>query len=187
MANDCWNKVIIRGDEETLKKIHHKFTRNENGIFSINNYKNLFDTDLSDMDEEDWGSKRFIPTSELTDGELLITGDSAWSPMIGLFETICAEYGVEATLEYDEPGNDFAGKVSWNSNGVITESYEWTYWESLLINRPVEFWEEISWRYEDYDDFEDLVESLELNRWNDSMILDVNKLEENWEQSQSEG
>jgi hypothetical protein len=180
MANDCWNKASLKGDEATLQKLYEKFTSSTNGIFSMTNYKNLFEGDVSDMDEEDFGSKRFTPSCDLVDGELIITGDSAWAPMIGLFETICAEYGVEGQLEYDEQGYDFAGKIKWDSTGDVVSLEEWTYWEAQLINDPTNFWEEMSWRYDSYDTFEELVENFQLHRWKDQTILNLDKLIEGW-------
>lgn len=177
MANDCWNKVVIRGTNDLLEKIKTRFESSENGVFTMNNYHILFDSDVSDMVEDDFGSKRFSPSVEIYDNQLVISGDSAWSPVIGLFERICVEYGVEATLDYDEQGYDFAGRISWDSKGVETENLEWTYWEKLYINDQIGFWEEMEWRYEDYDTFEDLVENLELSKWQDSSILDLDKLE----------
>ena len=186
MANDCWNKVIIKGDEATLKKIEEKFNSSENGVFTMNNYQSLFDTDVSDMGEDDFGSKRFFPSVSIEEGQLHISGDSAWSPMIGLFERICVEYGVEAELEYDEMGYDFAGRVVWDSNGVELENEEWTYWERLCIKDQDNFWEEMQWRYDNYEDFDELVEDLNLDKWRDSKVLDIEKLESNFDEYQSE-
>ena len=182
MANDCWNKIIIKGDETQLMKIEEKFNSSENGVFTINNYHLLFDTDVSDMSEEDFGSKRFIPSVSRQDGQLLISGESAWSPMIGLFERICHDYKVEATLNYDEQGLDFAGRISWDSNGVETENEEWTYWENLYLTNTVDFWEEITWRFEDYDTLGELLEILEFDRWRQTTQFDHETLERLFEE-----
>jgi hypothetical protein len=186
MANDCWNKVIIKGDESTLKKIEEKFNSVENGFFNINNYSSLFDTDVSDMDEDDFGSKRFLSSVTIQDGQLLISGDSAWSPMVGLFERICVEYGVEAELEYDEIGYDFAGRIVWDSKGVEIENEEWTYWERLCIKDQDYFWEEMQWRYEIYEEFDELLQDFQLEKWKDSSILDVERLRSGFEEYLSE-
>lgn len=185
MANDCWNKVIIKGDESTLKKIEEKFNSSESGMFSINNYHKLFDNDVSDMEEDDFGSKRFIPSVIMQDGQLLISGDSAWSPMIGLFERICVEYGVEAEIEYDEIGYNFAGRIVWDSKGVEIENEEWTYWERLYIKDQENFWEEMEWRFDIYEDFDELIEDFKLDEWKDSSILDLEKLRNSYEEYQS--
>ena len=182
MANDCWNNVIIRGDEETLKELHKRFTSTENGVFNLNNYKNLFDSDVSDMtDEDDWGSKRFTPECEIVNGNLHIFGDSAWTPMEGLFETICCEWGVEGELNYEEQGYDFAGKVCWDSKGIITNIEEWTYWERMYLFETNNFWEEMTWRHEIYESFDEFVQDFNLNKWKDSSILDISKLKEMWD------
>lgn len=181
MANDCWNRVVIKGDESTLKKIEEKFNSSENGVFNMNNYQSLFDTDVSDMTEEDFGSKRFIPSVTMDDGQLHISGDSAWSPMTGLFERICVEYGVEAELEYDEMGYDFAGHIIWDSNGVEVLNDEWTYWERLCIRDQDNFWEEMQWRYEIYESYDELIADFNLDEWKDSTILDQERLKTEFE------
>jgi hypothetical protein len=181
MANDCWNKAVITGSNETLQKIKTRFESSENGVFNMNNYHTLFDSDVSDMTEEEFGSKRFTPSVEIYDNQLVISGDSAWSPMIGLFERICVDYGVEATLEYDEIGYDFAGKIVWDSKGVELVNEEFTYWEWMCIKDPDSFWEEMSWRYEDYDTFEELLETFELHKWKDQSVLDTTKLKEQYQ------
>ena len=186
MANDCWNMAIIKGDEVTLKKIEEKFNSSENGVFSMNNYQSLFDSDVSDMVEDDFGSKRFIPSVSMEDGELHISGDSAWSPMIGLFERICVEWGVEAELEYDEMGYDFAGRIVWDSKGVEVINEEFTYWERLCMKDQDNFWEEMQWRYENYDTFDELVEGFELGKWKDQTILDMDRLESEYEEITSQ-
>jgi hypothetical protein len=180
MANDCWNKVTITGSNETLEKIKTRFESSENGVFNINNYNTLFESDVSDMDEDDFGSKRFSPSVTLEDNELHISGDSAWSPMIGLFERICTDYKVEATLDYDEMGYDFAGRISWNTNGEETSNEEWTYWEKEYLYNQENFWEEMDFRYDNYDTFEELVEGFELNKWKDESILNIKRLEEEY-------
>lgn len=183
MANDCWNKAIIRGDEAKLKILLQRFRSSENGVFNMTNYKNLFPTavDLSYLDEEDWGSKRFTPESEIIDGELIITGDSAWSPMIGLFETICAEWGVSGQLEYDEMGYDFAGKIVWDENGDILENHEWTYWEKLFLYDKENFHNELEYQFDIYETFEEFLEHLNLSKWKDSSVLDLDELEKLFE------
>jgi hypothetical protein len=186
MANDCWNMVIIKGDETTLKKIEEKFNSSENGVFSMNNYQSLFDSDVSDMEEDDFGSKRFSPSVNMEDGELHISGDSAWSPMIGLFERICVEWGVEAELEYDEMGYDFAGRIVWDSKGVEVVNEEFTYWERLCMKDQDNFWEEMQWKYENYDTFDELVEGFELGKWKDAYILDTKRLRKEYEEITSQ-
>jgi hypothetical protein len=177
MANNCWNKVTITGSNETLNKIKDRFESSERGIFNINNLHILFDSDVSDMDEDDFGSKWFTPSVTIEDGELIVSGDSAWSPMIGLFERICVDYGVEATLDYEEMGNDFAGRISWNSKGVEIQNEEWTYWEKEYLYNQENFWEEMQWRYNNYDTFEEFIKGFELNIWRDSSVLNMSKLE----------
>jgi hypothetical protein len=186
MANDCWNKATIKGQKSKLENILKKFESSENGVFHIGNYKTLFNTDVSDLDEEDWGSKRFTPSCDLSDDKLIVTGDSAWSPMIGLFETISAEYGLECDLEYEERGYDFAGKISWDVDGVVTEAIEWTYWEKLFLFDKEEFYEELYYRSEIYESSEEFVEDLNLSKWKDSSVINIEEVKKIWEKANDE-
>lgn len=186
MANDCWNKAIIKGDKSRLEKIFEKFDSIENGVLHIGNYKTLFTEDVSDMDEQDWGSKRFTPSCEMYDDELVITGDSAWSPMIGLFEMVSVEFGVEVDLSFEEMGYDFAGKISWDTNGIIMENEMWTYWEKLSLFDQENFWEELSYRAEIYDSLDEFMEDLNLPKWKDQSVIDTDKIKKIWENIQNE-
>jgi len=186
MANDCWNKAIIRGDKPQLERIFKKFDSIENRVLHIGNYKKLFTEDVSDMDEEDWGSKRFTPTCEMFDSELVITGDSAWSPMIGLFEMVSAEFGVEVELDFEEMGYDFAGKICWDNKGIILENEMWTYWEKLSLFDQENFWEELTYRAEIYDSLDEFMEDLNLSKWKDQSQIDIDKIKKIWLNTQNE-
>jgi hypothetical protein len=104
--------------------------------------------------------------------------------MIGLFERICVDYGVEAELEYDEMGYVFAGRIVWDSKGVEVVNEEFTYWERLCMKDQDNFWEEMQWRYENYDTFDELVEGFELGKWKDAYILDTKRLRKEYDESQ---
>lgn len=179
MPNNCWNFVVLTGNLQTLQKIKLRFESSESGVFSLKNYQCLLVSDVSDMDEEDFGSRRFSPQVELVDGKLLISGDSDRSPMIGLFETICADWGVEGQLEFEETAEDFAGIIGWNSKGVEIQNQQWTYLERTYMKDPQMFWEEMSYRYQLYDTFEELVEGLQLHKWDTQNVLDLDELNKN--------
>ena len=180
MANDCWNRVVLKGDESKLKNILKKIESQENGIFNYENYNTLFDSDVSDIQGDEWGSKRFTPYATIEDGELIITGDSAWTPMIGLFEAICVEWEVNGELTYEESGYDFAGRICWDTNGVITEHTEWTYWEKMFLFDKENFYEEAGFRMEVSDSFDEFMEGLSILRWIEKPELDMDKLNEMW-------
>lgn len=181
MANDCWNSLMIRGDVDTLKLIESRFKSVENSFFSMSNYHLLFDSDVSDFAEEDFGSKRFSVNLEMLDDGLHIYGDSAWSPMIGLFERISNEYGVECTLEYHEVGFNFAGKIVWDSKGVEISNEEWTYWERLCEKSKSDFWEELSWKFEDYDTVSELLEDIDFVNWKNKSLFSMEELEKQFD------
>ena len=91
MANDCWNSVTISGDIDTIKKIESKFNSLDDNPLNYKNYQKLFDTDVTDVQDEDWGPKWFTPSVKIVDDKLIIKGDSAWSPASPLFELISNE------------------------------------------------------------------------------------------------
>ena len=135
---------------------------------------------MSDIQGDEWGSKRFTPTATLEDGQLLITGDSAWTPMIGLFETICVEWELEGELTYEESGYDFAGKICWDTNGVITEHIEWTYWEKMFLFDIDNFYEEVGFKMECSDSFDEFITELGTSRWKEQPNFDMDKLNKMW-------
>jgi len=171
MANNCWNRVLITGDSDTLKKLNDKFESHTSLNYS--NYAEMFDTDVSDMEGDDWGPKWFTPTPTLEDGQLIVTGDSAWSPAIEFFELISSEYSVKVDLSYDERGLDFAGRIVMD-NGVVESTEEWTYWESLYLNDKSQFTDEIIECAGWCDSFEEVLETIALDMWKVVDVTEVN-------------
>ena len=86
----------------------------------------------------------------------------------------------------DEMGYDFAGRIVWDSKGVEVINEEFTYWERLCMKDQDNFWEEMQWRYENYDTFDELVEGFELGKWKDQTILDMDRLESEYEEITSQ-
>ena len=133
MANNCYNYVTFEGSNESLRKLQDKFDRygdckyfTEFGDFVL---------DLSEIDNNAWmnsvrkdhpydyGTKwwdfEIHERDYFKDEDMTISGDSAWSPPIGLIEQICKKYKLTAEMEYEEGGMDFAGFVTVGHTGVI--------------------------------------------------------------------
>jgi len=180
MANNCWNNVTITGNLDTLKKIESKFKSLEGEILTYMNYNKLFDTDVSDVEGEDWGPKWFTPSVSLEDNKLFIKGDSAWMPTIPLFELISDEYEVDCYMSFEETGMDFAGEMKWEK-GDLVYNYDYTSWEFRYLNNKDEFYEEAEYAVVCYDSVNEWVHSLNLSKWKDEPTIDLERLQKFWE------
>jgi hypothetical protein len=122
MPNWCSNTFTIRGKLETLKPIWDA-TQNEADVKFLDAMAPIGEWDYGTAVEA-WGTKWDVNTegmefSDLGDGTAEITGffDSAWSPPIAAFTTLCAnDNDVYAELYYFEPGMAFVGY--WDSEGA---------------------------------------------------------------------
>lgn len=185
MANNCWNEITITGNPSTLKKIEEKFTLIQEGILNYKNYSKLFDTDVSDVVDDEWGPKWFTPTIVMNEGKLVITGDSAWMPPVPLIELISEEWGVDCQLKYDEPAQDFAGIINWESGDMI-HNQTYTSWEYKFLTDNISFWEEVEYSMDVYDTIEEWFDSLNLDKWKQKPDLDMGKIEELWKEIKGE-
>jgi hypothetical protein len=184
MANDCWNSVIITGDVDTLKEIEARFNSFEKGVLNYGNYHKMFDIDMSYMTDEDWGPKWFLPWARMDGDDLVVTGDSAWSPQTKLFELISSEYCVDVSMTYEERGMDFAGQIKWEEGDCISEN-EYTYWEYKYLNETDTFYEEAE-ECLSYEDSVDVwMESLNIDEWNQKPDIDMDRLNKVWESYQN--
>lgn len=59
--------------------------------------------------------------------KLIVRGDSAWAPPIGIAEVLTKAYDCTIRLEYDEPGMDFAG-IEYYKNGLVTDCVRYDSW-----------------------------------------------------------
>ncbi len=100
-------------------------------------------------------------------GELTITGDSAWSPPQPLVEQICIRLGINAYMEYEEPGADFAGKATYNKDGLIEDkTYEYQQWRYMHCENLKEYFDEELWGVYEDEDLEEFEHSLiEYYQW----------------------
>ena len=119
------------------KLLMNKPDKGENGLYSPN-----FDV------YEKYGSKWFDAHFELQEYHnedeigLVISGDSAWSPMLPLFVKLCKKYKLTCEGNYEEMGMDFAGEFEITATGEIMD-VQITYREFLQKNNPECFWEDL--------------------------------------------
>ena len=189
MANNCYNIITVEGDIEILNKIREKFTPLVQEGLNYQNYKELFNgeqvyTDsYEDYDFRDEHPKWFTPEEPFIDeGQLIIQGDSAWSPVTELAGIISHVYKVSVRITYDEQGMNFAGEQIYNEDGVCTLDEECTYWEWQF--KEGNFYDEFEYTAEYMDDLDELNEFLDENNLTDK--VDMDKVMSIWNQYHNE-
>lgn len=183
MANHCWNYVVFHNNPEGTKKLHTRLVylkeqqlREEytnkgldipEYLKSINSvslyallYPQVFNQRWKDGDDvyDKFGSKWFECNWDFEkDGDLVMSGDSAWSPMLPFFQKICKHFKLEAYGNYEESGMDFAGEFQMNETG-IPEHTQMSYREYQAINNPEIFWQDIIYQIEEgyFNSLEDI-------------------------------
>ena len=92
---------------------------------------------------------------------LIVQGDSAWSPPQPLIEQICIKFGLDGYMEYEERGADFEGEAFYNKEGLIEDHcYEYQQWRFMNCDsKEVYFKEELwsSYECEDIEEFEHIL------------------------------
>jgi len=153
MANNCYNWVEFTGSKDALLKLKNKLSDYEKFEYFTDWGNHILDIENDTSEKNfDWcykyGTKWWDMYLENEDDEsLLISGDTAWSPPESLLEEICKHYGIECRIEFEEPGNDFGGYATFNSEGK-QEEYSVSYRQ---------------WRYEEDSDsaMENIIEDIE--------------------------
>ena len=56
----------------------------------------------------------------ITEDEIIINPQTAWSPCNAFCQKLSAKYGVDVVIQYEEPGSAFIGRIEY-SNGEIEE------------------------------------------------------------------
>jgi hypothetical protein len=191
MANHCYNYAVFSGTKEQISKLNnrlsylrdeiHKKEYTEKGLeipsylatnlvsFYSENFPKLFLQKWNRSEDvyEKFGSRWFECEWILDDEEhLTIMGDSAWSPVLPLFEKICKHYNLKAYGNYEEPGMNFAGEFEIDPLGVNAHR-EMTYQQYQAINNPNSFWEDMVNSILDghYSDLESIFADFENCEW----------------------
>jgi len=186
MANNCYNIITVEGDIEILNKIKDIITPLVQEGLNYENYKEVFNgeqvyTDsYEDYDFKDEHPKWFTPEEPFIDGQqLIIQGDSAWSPVTEFTGMISHVYKVSSRIVYEEQGNNFAGEQIYNEEGLCTLDDECTYWEWQF--KEGNFYDEFDFNAEYIDDLD---EFLDENNLTDK--VDMDKVMEIWNEYHSE-
>jgi len=119
-----------------------------------------------------YGSKWFNAYLELQEYHnedeigLVISGDSAWSPVLPLFVKLCKKYKLTCEGNYEESGMDFAGEFGIDKDGNIVEDHM-TYREFEQKNNPDSYWDLIMCNIEDgcYGDLDSIYQEFNPKLW----------------------
>lgn len=136
MANNCYNWMIFTGDKTSIDRLEKEAfgTCNKYDYFTewVNSVVN--EKTEKKFDPYAYGTRWFrAELSNTGNGELIVNGDSAWSPPIGMAQAFCSHFGLECEFEYEESGNDFGGKTTINSKGNVVEEENYSYREWRYI------------------------------------------------------
>lgn len=172
MANHCYNYAVFTGIDgdstglkqlvNSLKKTAENFKEEVRGLPEDNvwiyagNGHTVLGTKPPAQDAEgnytndpyeEFGSKWFDCYYELDEDKgvlkhVTLQGDSAWSPMLPLFEKICKRMKLNCYGTYEESGMDFAGEFTINPDGIYSHE-EMSYREYQAINNPNSYWEDL--------------------------------------------
>lgn len=169
MANHCWNYVVFNGNATKIKKLREKFSQYEKtnyftefGDYVLDRGKIGDSLETLEQRHEDvgymYGTKWWdfnIDDYPCDDKETFtVAGDSAWSPPVVLISQIAKVYKVKAEIEYDEPGNGFAGKWAWNELGEVSNRWEGSSDEMRYIEDKQGWIEDRMYCYEGEDNIE---------------------------------
>jgi hypothetical protein len=145
MANYCWNWSCFTGDRANLEKLIANVNKamelnaENRGVLWYGTYSvTLGLPSWQEGDEEydvydRYGSRWFECEVEDYKDHVIITGTSAWSPMLELFRKLSAIYGLHVKAEYEEPGMDFGGYFGANC-GDITEDRQLSYYQYRVLS-----------------------------------------------------
>lgn len=135
MANYCYNWMSFTGSSSSIKELKEKafgsygdykyFTKWVDGVIGKETKK--------DFDAYEYGTRWFEFDIEECDEEIVVCGDSAWSPPIEMAQAFCKHFNVECIIEYEESGNDFGGRASISNDGLVVSVEDYTYREWRYI------------------------------------------------------
>lgn len=171
MANHCWNWVCFEGDKDALTKLKNKVEESTKTTEYFNEQAEIVlgksyleeNTSIYDVYGTRWWEIDNIEESE--DGcSLIVSGSSAWSPPCEYVRLISELYGLNATIEFEEMGNDFGGREVYES-GEVTSAESMTYSEWIYnedAGYAVErFLEDLEDNLEFYKTSRDLLKEIE--------------------------
>jgi hypothetical protein len=102
---------------------------------------------------------KMLNSIDITDEQIEIDCDTAWSPPGNFLKSLCKMYGVKVTIDYFEPGNNFSGHTEIEPEGITVDE-EYPYLEGLYNKYDTGFWDEVQYYAESdvtdnmsYEDF----------------------------------
>lgn len=81
---------------------------------------------------------------EMSEDEITMSLNTAWSPPHSFCETLSMTYSVSVENIFSEPGANYSGKVSYDTNGDIIEDSNYSYIEGVYHMDHDYFWDEIN-------------------------------------------
>jgi hypothetical protein len=186
MPNYCYNYAKITGKTEDVEKLRKAFLAQRGDGFTegirlpFNEFCRSLLPPEADVPYSSEVSERYMfgtkwwhydvidAFGEPEDGVLEIVGDSAWSPPSELLRLLSLHHDVEIHLQYEEPGEDFAGWTTF-VNGVENDEC-YTYAEFKWIDDRDSFLEYVEHYAENgypFDEFQQIVLDEFVNALND--------------------
>jgi hypothetical protein len=170
MPNWCNNGINIVGDEEKIKAIYktvESLDKNQGLFMTLVGLPEGTDMEAYDKDgwydinTNHWGTKWDVFAdyfqADYSEGVMSVSLDTAWSPPLGFCQLLAEKYGVEVSIEFSEPGNDFAGAAEFDESGEMVTLNEYGYLEGLYHMDNDQFWDEVENLIE-FGQMDDLVE-----------------------------
>jgi hypothetical protein len=134
MANNCDNYVTFTGKKEDIETLYQRFKKYDECEYFTHFAEMVLGKPLSPLDElygYAYGTKWWDFEVTLQDDELVVSGDSAWSPPLQLIGEITKVFNVSAEGSYYEMGMDFAGMYTAESGNL--DDNEMTCFEYHLL------------------------------------------------------
>jgi hypothetical protein len=169
MPNWCNNYIVISGDKEKMKPIYDYFESSQAELDkhyedkSVILKENLVMNTLVPHDEEYkkieaggdyllnpqtefYGTKWDFDfsecnTSDISKDTIAFSPLTAWSPPSQFCQKLAVKYGVQVSVQYDEPGVGFVGKEVYYPDGTLDEEFYDNYLEGMYKLQPEDFWE----------------------------------------------
>lgn len=164
MPNWCLNYLNVTGHNGQIEEIRDAFCK-ETPFERLIGSPQL-DSRLSAI--EKYGTKWDIQPCEPSDIHYLKDGmatfsvsfETAWSPPMPFLVAMCEKYNVSATMEYEEPGCDFAGTIEVNGDGSLCDRC-FTYLEGIYRQDEDRLWDvEINDLFENAKNVEEVMQRL---------------------------
>lgn len=171
MANYCNNWISFEGKKNSLDKLVKKLkTYDKSKYFTEwceyvigkgkldggEGFQKKYGTDFNVYYM--YGTKWFDFNIEGEGTHLRVYGDSAWSPPIKFVEEVCKKFQLKAEMEYEECGNDFAGRTTFDETGILKEE-DYTYDEWRYRESHESWYDDVYYRFA--DDLENAKDELE--------------------------